>query len=169
MRNCILLLFITLIFCGCTHFFDSSAIRGEDGAWTTTNIIQKGQRLDYVFGGHFWCRTRPDGNEDPLNGERKVRDFIWENFTGKKIGYIKLSCAGIDTSNTTHYFIEPDETDTWNIVRKRVYQNSDMTFRFENDALFSIERGKSENPDSDDWVLISKAKNGQIIERIPIF
>lgn len=169
MRNCTLPLILTFIFCNCTHFFDSSAIRGEDGAWTTTNIIQKRQRLNYVFGGHFWCRTRPDGNEDHLNGERKVRDFIWENFTGKKIGYIKLSCAGIDTSNTTHYFIEPNEKGDWNIVRKGVYQNSDKTFRFADDTLLSIERGKSENPDFNDWILISKSKNGEVIEQIPIF
>ena len=126
---------------------------------------------EYDQGGHFWCRTRISGkfgNEtDKLEGEKKVRDFIWQNWTEKKLGYIVISCPGIDTQNTSHYFIEPNEKGVWKITSKHFYQSSDDKFTINESVFYSIER--VENEEKGEWYLALKSSNGEIDQTIPLY
>ena len=85
----------------------------------------------------------------------------------KKRGYIRLSCPGTDTSNTTHYFIESNEKGEWNIVRRHIFRASDDKITQNEDFLNAVER--VENKENGDWFLVSKSANGEIIERLPIY
>src|SRR5207253_10570138 len=133
MKISALALFILVFnFTGCKINQTSEFSYDKDGAWTTKNIIQSRDMTQYDQGGYFWGRSRfggTFGNEkDKLEGEKKVRDFIWQHWTERKRGYIKFIFAGTDTSRTTHYFIEPNEKVEWVIVRKIIFEQSDGKF-----------------------------------------
>jgi len=142
--------------------------QGNNREWTTKDITQKRDINQYNEGGHFWCSLRPWGNEeDRLTGEKKVRDFIWQHWMEKKRGYIKLSCASVDTSNTYHYFIEPDKNGNWSVVIRVIFQNSNETFgRVDN--VTSIERVE-DTREKGDWRLNFKTNDDKIVNRLPIF
>ncbi len=142
--------------------------QGNDREWTTKDITQNRDIKQYDQGGHFWCRWRPYGNEeDRLNGEKKVRDFIWQHSIEKKRGYIKLSCGGIDTSSTTHYFIEPNEKGELNVVRRLISRQSDDRF-IRKDEELSVERVENER-DKSNWSLVYKSKDGEVVDKEPVF
>lgn len=167
----ILFLSIILISFSCSSISNPSSkiFQGTDNEWTTRDITQGRDMTQYELGSHFWCRTRPYGNEqDRLNGEKEVRDFIWQNWTEKKRGYIKFTCGGTDTSSTIHFFIEPNEKGEWTVARRRIFQNSENEKTIKDDVLVSIERIEPENTDTE-WTLISRNKTGEIIERLPIY
>lgn len=159
------------IFANCIPYQSSEVFHDNERAWTTKNITQNRNMTEYDQGGLFWSSTRYGetfGNlKDRLEGEKKVRDFIWQHWLEKKRGYIKFNHARTDTSTTTHYFIEPDEKGEWIVVRKKIFQQSDGKFEQREDFLSSLERvGNKENGD---WFLISKSGNGEIIEKLPIY
>lgn len=159
----LLLLAILLSFSCSTK---SEIFRDDDEALTSKDIIQSRDLTQYEQGGHFWCHTKPIGNEDRTDGEKKVRDFIWKHWTEKKLGYIKLSCAGgADVSDTNHYFIEPNKNGEWNIIHRQISQLNDKFFR-RDDILNSVER--IENKSSNDWTLISKTSGGEIKVQLPL-
>ncbi len=162
---------LVFVFASCKTDSASEVFFDADGALTTKNITQNRDMTQYKQGGHFYCRTRSTrifGNEkDKLEGEKKVRDFIWEHLIEKKRGYIRLSCPGTDTSNTTHYFIESNENGERNVARRNIFQASDNKITRNESFLNSFER--VENKETGDWFLVSKSANGEIIERLPIY
>jgi hypothetical protein len=162
---------LVFVFASCKTNQTAEVFQDKDRAWTTKDITQNRDLTQYEQGGLFWGRTRfggTFGNEkDKLEGEKKVRDFIWQHWIEKKRGYIKFNFANTDTSSTTHYFIEPNEKGDWIIVRKTIFQLSDGKFEQNEDALNSVER--LENKANGDWFLVSKSSNGEIIERLPVY
>jgi hypothetical protein len=144
----------------------SEVFSGNDNEWTTKDITQSRDITQYEQGGHFWCSLRPNGNEeDRFNGEKKVRDFIWQHWTKKKRGYIKISCGGVDTSSTTHYFIEPSENGVWNVARRHIFIDSEDK-RTIFDDFVTVGHSEAES-EKDNWRLILKTKDGKTFETIP--
>ena len=125
----------------------------------------------YNQGGHFYCRTRVSGvygNEnDKLEGEKKVRDFIWQYLVDKKLGYTQLSCPGTDTGWTTHYFIESNEIGVWNIAERSIYQSSDDKIIMQDTIFNSFERFESK--DSENWFLIIKSADTEVTRMLPVY
>ncbi len=160
-----LVLILVFIFASCK----TKAFLDSDGALTTKEITQNRDMTQYAQGGHFWCHTRfggTFGNEkDKLEGEKKVRDFIWQHWTKKKRGYIKLSCPDTDVLRTTHYFVEPNQKGEWNILRRHIIRQSNDEILWNEIVIDWVER--IENKENGDWSLVSKSSNGEIIERMP--
>ena len=149
----------------------SEVFLDKEGILKSSNLTQDQNMSEYDKGGHFWCRTRISGkfgNEnDRLEGEKKVRDFIWQHWTEKKLGYIILSCPDTDTQNTSHYFIEPDEKGIWKITEKHFYQSSNDKFIANESVFYALER--VENKEKGDWYLIVKTSNGDFSQTIPLY
>ena len=157
----IIFLFVILFNVSCSPVF-----KGKDNEWTTGDITQNREMSEYEQGGHFWCSTRPYGNEeDRINGEKKVRNFIWKHWTEKKRGYIKMTCGQTDTSQTIHYFIELDEKGKWSIARRNIFNNLQNEKTITDDFV-TVERAEAKN-EEDYWKLIFKAKNGKNLDRLP--
>ena len=163
-------LIFVFIFAGCEpkqnrseSFFD------EDGALTVKDITQNREMQQYAQGGNCWCRSRFTGtfgnDPDRLEGEKKVRDFIWQHWVEKKRGYIKLSCAGTDVSNTTHYFIEPNEKGEWNIIGRYIFRASDDKITRDDSVYNLIER--VENKEKGYCVLVLKSLNEELPDKLP--
>ncbi|HVE56873.1 MAG TPA: hypothetical protein VNB22_08590 [Pyrinomonadaceae bacterium] len=163
-------LIFVFIFAGCeAQQTRSEGFFDEDGALTVKNITQDREMKQYAQGGHFWCRTRFTGafgnDPDRLEGEKKVRDFIWQHWIEKKRGYIKLSCAGTDVSNTTHYFIEPNEKGEWSIIRRNIFRASDDKITRNDSVLNLIER--LENKEKGYWFLVLRPSNEEFTDKLP--
>lgn len=146
-------------------FFD------DNGALTTKDITQNQNLAGYDQGGHFYCRTRFSGKfgneKDILEGEKKVRDFVWQHLTEKRLGYIQLFCPGVDTTNTSHYFIEPNEKDKWNVIEIHFHLASSGEITRNEIVFNSFER--IENKDIGDWFLVFKSTDGNIIKKLPFY
>lgn len=164
-----LLLFFTLASCKSETISD--ATYGINTGLTTPNITQERNMNDYDQGGHFYCRTRSSGafgNEnDKLEGEKKVRDFIWQHLTEKKRGYIQLSCPGTDTGNTTHYFIEPTEKGEWNVIVRHLYSSSDNKTALKDSVSNSFER--IESKDNKEWQIVLKSADNEVVQKLPFY
>lgn len=141
----------------------SSVYQGKDNEWTTAHITQGRDMTQYEQGGHFWCSTRPYGNEeDRLHGEKKVRDFIWQHWTEKKRGYIKMTCGQTDTSETTHYFVEPDDKGAWITERRNIFSKSENDKTITDDFV-TVEHSKV---DDINWKILFK-KDGESVGTLP--
>lgn len=148
---------------------DSKIFNDEDNSWTMKNLTQNREMSQYELGGHFWCSLRPFGNEqDKYNGEKKVRDFIWKNWTEKKLGYIKISCGGIDTSDTSHYFIEPNEKGEWIVAVRTLYKHSISEYDnrpITDSVAVSIKQDKTK----ENKKIVLKSSDDKIIREIPFY
>ncbi len=148
----------------------SEVFLDKDNGWTTKSITQNRDMTQYEQRGHFWCSRIPFGNEqDRFNGEKQVRDFIWRNWSEKKRGYIKISCGGTDTSNTIHYFIEPNEKEEWIIKIIGIYKHAmpkhdNMPIQFS--IAVTVENAKDKNK-SDNEIIILKSADDRIVGTIP--
>jgi hypothetical protein len=149
----------------------SDVTYGINTGLTSKNITQGRNMIDYDQGGHFYCRTRFSGafgnEKDELEGEKKVRDFIWEHLADKKRGYIQISCPGVDTGNTTHYFIEPNEKGEWNVIGRNIYKSSDDKTTLKDSVFNSIERAESK--DNKGWQIVLKSADNEVIQKLPFY
>lgn len=167
------LTFLLIVFAlsSCKNDLDSDVIYGINSGLTTKNITQSRNMAYYEQGGHFYCSTRFSGafgNEtDKLEGEKKVRDFIWQHLTEKKRGYIRLSCPGTDTGNTTHYFIEPNEKGEWNVIGRNIYQSSNNKTSLKDNIFNSFER--TESKDNKDWQIVLKSADNEYVQKLPFY
>lgn len=121
----------------------------------------------------FGVRARPFGNEgDRLAGEKKVRDFVWQHWTEKKRGYIKISCGHIDTSGTIHYFVEPNEKGEWSVAIRSLYKHDLPKYNkqpIKDITAVSVERIENKADGNSNWTLIFKTIDGEIVEKFPFF
>lgn len=171
----LILLIVAFVFMGCgvgkNHEINqnSDVFFDNDWALTAKDIAQNRNLQDYNQGSHFYCRSRFSGSfgndPDKLDGEKKVRDFIWQHWIEKKRGYIRISCPGTDVRNTAHYFIEPDANGEWNIVKRYIFQASDDKITRTDTVLKLTER--LENKEKGYWYLVLKSSNGEFTEKLP--
>jgi hypothetical protein len=126
---------------------------------------------EYDAGGSFWCHLRSNegtGNEgDPMRGERTVRDFIWQHWTEKRKGYIIFNCGGIDTSYTSHSFIEPNANGDWVVHDRSVSRQSDGTKAMTSSDMTSVKK-IGPRKKGDEWV-IEISGEGETTYTIPYF
>ena len=102
-----LLILLLFTFANCKITQSANFFQDNEGSWTTNTLTKNRDLIQYDEGGHFTCRIRSFGDEnEKLVGEKNVRDFTWQHWIQKKRGYIRLSCPGVDTQRTFHYFID---------------------------------------------------------------
>jgi hypothetical protein len=160
---------LSLILLGVSCQSKPEIIRGKDGELTIKGIIQRQDMSEYDQGGHFFCCRRVEDTRNIRSEEKNVRDFIWQHWTEKKRGYIRLSYMGADSSWTTHYFIEPNENGEWNVVWKYLYQHSLLEHNLPSKEGFGIVEKVESSQRKGDWELDFKPKYGGDINNIPIF
>lgn len=105
---------------------------------TLADDIDEGRKLsEYEYGEKQTCLSYLNGKRhDQFSGEEKVRDFILDHWNEKRRGYISYSCSGIDTTNTSYFFVEPKVGDSWNVVEKSLYTNVSTKDRKVTSAVF---------------------------------
>ncbi len=147
-------------------------ISGENNELTTKDLTQNRDLNQYDQGGHFDCRGLIAKNESRVQcNENKIRDFIWQHWTKKKRGYIRVTYNSVDATSTSHIFIEPNEKSEWQITWKiaRLHAmpkyNSLLTDIL---GITSVERIKDE-PEKGKWALMFKNKSGSIVQTFPHF
>jgi hypothetical protein len=92
----------------------------SNGELTSRSIERNRRNFRYDNGGLSTCYLlvfgiKKDRESDPC-GEKAVRDFIWNHYSAKKRGYIRVKYIDVDSASIEHFFIEPQKSGTWMIV-----------------------------------------------------
>jgi hypothetical protein len=129
-------------------------------------IIQERDLSNYELGETFSDCNGVEMNEfkqceKSLN---KGREFIYEHLKNKKRGYIVYEWAGVDNSGEIYIFIEPDESGSWQVIRK---QESLYSYNIESWSAVTIKRrSKTEDgykPRVGKYYLVFLDNKGEII------
>jgi hypothetical protein len=79
--------------------------------------IAAGRQLNlYDDGGDFSSKMSDHGAIPRIS---ELREFVWNHWTQRKRGYIRLSMSYIDTTTTWHVFVEPTQTGAWHVTMLR--------------------------------------------------
>ena len=146
------------------------------GEQVIKNITQGRKISRYDDGGYFECKlllvgikTRDGSNS--LCGQDKVRDFIWEHWAKRRLGYVRITYIGVDTATTSHIFIEPDRKGAWAVFWRIVYASALPGSHGEiidTAKISSVER-VLDKPDKGEWALAFKDAFGTTVRRMPNF
>ncbi len=140
----------------------------EDEIGLTTKTISQNRDLSqYEKGGHVNCRKwMTKDKQSPQCNETAVRDFIWQMWSEKKLGYITISGDSVDSLSTSHIFIEPDKKGNFQIVRRTVRWSAlpGANYWIQDDPkIISVVRVE-DKPQKGQWTLILKDKSGKTSE-----
>ena len=97
-----------------------------------------------------------------------MRDFIWQHWSEKRRGYIRVTYNSTDAVSTSHIFIEPGEKGEWHIARRIVPWHSIQKMSNQLDdilGLVTVERVEGKN--KGDWYIVIKRSSGKIVYKIP--
>ena len=124
---------------------------------------------EYQFGGNI--RT---GVLDPVANLTTVRNFVWQHFQDKKLGYIAAFGGGKDkVLKSTKYYIEPDSRAQWRVCV--VYDASSVVWgaggpkqkptEHKTWSVYSVERVPEHPGDGSDEVFRLRFKdvNGRLV------
>lgn len=141
----------------------------DKGELTTKDITQKRDMPQYSDGGYFDCRGWVSKNEFRGNcDEKKVRDFIWQHWTEKKRGYVRVTYDSVDAKSTSHIFIEPDEKGEWSVAWRMVRFHAIPQLNnqiIDVAKIITVERVENK-PRKGMWALVFKNRIGSIMERM---
>src|SRR5215813_12700427 len=90
---------------------------------TAENIAQGRDLLKYDDGGFFDCRGWVP-LKSPQCDESKLKTFVWQKWSEKRRGYIRVTYDSVDAISTSHIFIEPDESGKWSVIWRIVRWHS---------------------------------------------
>lgn len=137
---------------------------------TTSDIAQKLDMHQYTQGGHIDCCQYGSADSLSLKCDMKnVRNFIWQQWTEKRRGYITISGDSVDYQGTQHIFIEPDDKDNWQIISINVrFQAISKPPFFIDKAIYMTSVNRVENnSENNEWTLILKDKSGKVVWELP--
>ncbi len=142
----------------------------DKGELTTKDITQKRNMTQYEDAGYFDCRNWIVKNESRgICDEKKIRDFLWQYWTEKKRGYVRVTYDSVDAKSTSHIFIEPDGKGEWFIAWRivRFHTILQLSNQITDVAkIMKVERVE-DKPRKGEWALIFKNRIGSIIEKMP--
>jgi hypothetical protein len=152
----------------------------KDGMLTTHKITQNRKMSGYDDGGNFdcnsqwmlrlnlkWKGTQPKGICD----ENRIRDFIWQHWSERRHGYIRIAYLGIDTSATWHVFIEPNKLGKWGVTIRIVGTSAlpgSHASILELRTMPYVEKQQNQSTDTK-WSIVFKMVNGEAVHRLPQF
>ncbi len=106
----------------------------ESSVDSLNRIIQNRDLSNYEYGGRISnCRVEDSEPRKCEANTYKGRNFILNHWKAKKRGYIIYEWSGTDTGNDFYYFIEPDESGNWHVLKRserlytRVYRGRIFT------------------------------------------
>ena len=140
---------------------------------TTKNIAQKRDTSQYIWGGHIDCRGWAIKDELSFECDKtKVGDFIWQNWTNKKRGYITISGDSVDALSTMHIFIEPNKSGEWTIIERfarfQAVSRDSPYYIDDYPNIISVTRIERKNNISE-WSYVFKDKSGKTSHPISNF
>jgi hypothetical protein len=93
----------------------------RDGELTTANVAQGRDLKLYENGGHVDCTHSFEKKwQVPSDCEQKVRMFVWLHWKDHRRGYIRTSGNSVDSTTTSHIFVEPATDGKWVIIIRNV-------------------------------------------------
>jgi hypothetical protein len=151
---------------------EAEVVGDANSELSTKDIAQNRDLSAYRQGGFFDCREWFSKNEARGDcDENKLRDFIWQSWTSKTRGYVRVTYNSVDAVSTSHIFIEPDEKGqwrvAWRIVRRHVIP--ELNNRIDDILGITAVEQISDKPKKGDRALIFKNKSGAIIQKMPYF
>ena len=168
--------FLLLAFAPCRAQDSRRAIRKEridsglliidaSGAQLTPDIAQ-GRRLELyrrlgpIDGGRNFSISEQErrNNIVVLDG---VRRFIWTNWKDRDRAYVILNLHSVDATSTSHIFVEPSESGSWQVIWRIVRDNGDIDDR---EPSYSVAKETIANTSSE--VLVFRSKSGNIVGRL---
>ena len=160
----LIFLMMILFSISCSSIEIERVIQSDSGEITTDGITQNRNMTQYEQGGHFYCNRwyRTDMNEGKL-GEKKVCDFISQHLTEKKRGYIRISCNGVDMSNTFHIFVEPNEKNEWEVITRNIFNHTEKDDNYGQATsleFISVECSEDKSKKGD-WKIVFLSKDGR--------
>jgi len=54
----------------------------------------------------------------------QARTFVWEHWQKPKRAYLTLTLSSVDSTGTSHIFVEPDDTGRWRVYRRYLSQRA---------------------------------------------
>lgn len=69
-------------------------------------------------------RAAADRRRDPILAQ--ARTFLWQHWHNRKRAYLLLTLRSVDTTSTSHVFIEPDEIGRWRVYWRAVRFHSEV-------------------------------------------
>lgn len=146
------------------------------GEQVIRNITQERMISRYDDGGYFKCnllllgiKTRDESNN--ICRQDKVRDFIWEHWTTRRPGYVRITYIGVDTATTSHIFIEPDHKGAWAVFWRIVYASALPGSHGEitDTAKIATVEKVLDKPNKGEWALAFKDAFGTTVRKMPNF
>lgn len=181
-QSCILLILLVLVSTASgqkkqtkieeTRNTKAEVIWKDKGELTVEDVAQKRDMTLYNNGGYFDCRDWVSKDEPRgVCDEKKVRDFIWQHWTEKKRGYVRLTYDSVDAKSTSHIFIEPDEKGEWSVTWRivRFHAMPQLNNQITDVAkIVTVERVENKQKKAL-WALVFKNRSGSIMEKMPDF
>jgi hypothetical protein len=128
-------------------------------------IVQGRDFKRYIDGGEFSNAPLKHGRVPRITA---LREFIWSHWTQKARSYVRLSLSGVDTRDTTYFFIEPDQQGRWRIHCRHlnIWAGAVGMTRWtlgNDDEIVAVERAKPKKDDryGGGYVLVFKTKDGK--------
>ena len=155
---------VILLFLIVLALFNSIFGQNKKSKLIQTSLLQGRDLTHYTQFNYFDCRFSLRQNDKC--DEEKVREFIEDCWTEKHLCYITITYSGIDISNTKHIFIEPNQKDEWQIIR-RLERNAVRIKSVIEDlpTAFSIEKVEYKRQNGE-WRLVFKNKLGKVIDEL---
>src|SRR5438128_1212347 len=102
--------FVVLLLIAARSAFGDTELRHEP----VKAVVIEGRDLKtYADGGEFSSSPMTSGKIVRVDA---LRQFIWQHWAEKTRGYARLAMSGIDSTQTTHLFIEPDPSGAWRVA-----------------------------------------------------
>ena len=132
---------------------------------TSKDVAQKRDLTRYEDGGHFFCGGRFGGaSMGPSELEEcdrvRIRNFIWNHWQNKTMGYVVFTGNSVDAVSTSHIFIEPDKNGKWHVAWRIVRHHGEI------DDLPEIVQIEKRKQRSDSFILILRDVEGDEMQAL---
>jgi hypothetical protein len=148
-------------------------ILDASGSYSTPDIAQGRNlnlynRLGPIDGGHNF-EIRDEERQNAFRALSQAREFLWTNWKAPSRAYLILNLHSVDATNTSHIFIEPDDSGRWRVIWRIVRYWGALDDR---EASYSVEKEIVENAsESIDYpfgakeILVFRSASGKVIDR----
>ncbi len=102
--------FAVVVFVAAGSAFADTEFRQEP---PRSAVIEGRDLRTYAGGGDFLSSPMTSGKVIHVDA---LRRFIWQHWSEKTRAYVRLAMSGIDSTQTTHVFIEPDQSGKWRVA-----------------------------------------------------
>jgi len=89
---------------------------GDFGEVSIPKMLGKRNLSKYRQGGHYDFRTYLTRTKRGKNDRNELINFVFDNWTNRRLAYARYSFNTPDAGGTFHLFIEPDKEQNWTVL-----------------------------------------------------